>query len=215
MDDGSVLAGSVLHAIAILVTNALYAERPAACDAKVEDKIEAVRGFGEDGERGVRGMGQDGRASMEAWDDGENGLVCDGDFQSGDVYLLGTHEELLHFVGEHGLVIMGERRGIRLRVEDGVMERPDGEPGWVLAVLAKGLGKDQQEPGGGKKGGTNTEARDEDPACIGVDAVACVDGRRDGDDGHVEERTPRLGMAKMRRRWTPERRQRRGGRRDR
>ena len=90
VDDGGVLAAGVLHAVAVLVANTLDAEGPAAGDADVEDDIVAVLWGWRDDHFRVDRSGEDGRATVEAGDGGEDGLVGDWDLEGGDMDLLGT-----------------------------------------------------------------------------------------------------------------------------
>ena len=127
MDDGCVLSVSVLHAVSVLVAYAFNTEGTATGNPDVEDKVIPVGWGRRDGETGIVGTWENRGTTMEARNGVEDGLVVDGDLESGDMNLLRA-KELLHFVGDNRGLIAGEKFGRRVFVEDGVVEGLDGEP---------------------------------------------------------------------------------------
>ena len=95
----------------------------------MEDEVVAISWSWGDWDAFVMERGENGRPPVKARDGAEDGLVGDGDFESGDVNLLWPAEEFLHFVGDNrGLITGDEKLGGRVLVEDGVVEGLDCEP---------------------------------------------------------------------------------------
>lgn len=106
---------------------AFNTEGTATGNPDVEDKVIPVGWGRRDGETGIVGTWENRGTTMEARNGVEDGLVVDGDLESGDMNLLRA-KELLHFVGDNRGLIAGEKFGRRVFVENGVVEGPDGEP---------------------------------------------------------------------------------------
>jgi len=90
---------------------------------------------------------------MEAGDGGEDGLVVDGDFETGDMD--GLRRDGVHVVCDDGLIIEREGLGGGFCIENGVVEGLYGKPRRTLFVSAEG-----------------PEAGEEDTDGVGVDNVA-------------------------------------------
>ena len=107
----------------------LNTEGTASGNSDVEDEVVPVGWGWRDGKTGIIWTGKDRRPTMEARYGVEDGLVGDGDLESGDVDLLWAAEKFLHLVGDNRGLIVGQKqfRG-RVLVKDGIVEGFDGEP---------------------------------------------------------------------------------------